>query len=76
MKAWQNSQCKNQWYHRFQIISETPLGVLEMCQICKKKKFFKIIQGRLNNMEYLAYHNREALTPNHNKFKREYGLQD
>lgn len=72
MKAWNNSKCINQWFHRFKIVFQIPQGVLEQCEICHKRKFFKMVQGRTNNMEYIAYHNRQCLPREHNNFKREY----
>ena len=68
MKAWQNSNCINQWFHRFVIFVQFPEGVLEKCAICHKVKYFR----PENNLEYIAYHNRQVLPREHNKFEREY----
>lgn len=59
------SLCQNQYLHRFKIVDEFPEGVLEVCEICGKDKFFKIYEGKLNNYEYMSYHIREALPPIH-----------
>lgn len=72
MKLWKNSECINKWYHRFVIVAQTPQGTWEQCQICHKRKFFKILHGKHNNMEYLSWHIRQALQPYHQKFNREY----
>ncbi len=69
---WRESRCRNQWLHRFEIKQEYDNGVLEVCSICGKSKFFKIMDGKLNNYEYMSYHFRQALPPFHPYFEREY----
>jgi len=59
------SQCKNKYLHRFEIVEEYEEGVLEVCEICKKKKFFKLIDGRPDNLSYMDYHIRNALPAQH-----------
>ena len=73
MKSWANSNCKNSWLHRFEIVEQYPDAVKERCVICQKEKVFKIADGRINNEEYLSYHIRSALMPQHPLFQREYG---
>lgn len=60
-----NSLCKGQYLHRFEIVEEYPEGVKENCQICHKSRFFKIIDGKVDNQGYMDYHLRQALPPNH-----------
>lgn len=68
-----NSQCRNKWLHRFSIIRQLPEGVQERCEICSKKVFFRIIDGKTDNKRYLSYHMRQALNPLHRLFEKEYG---
>lgn len=69
---WQNSQCLNSYLHRFEIKEEYTEGILEVCLICRTKKFFRIIEGKVNNQTYMSYHIREALPSIHPLFSREY----
>lgn len=69
---YQLSQCKNQYFHRFKIVGEYPEGVMENCEICGMNKFFRIIDGKLNNYEYMAYHLRQALPQFHPYYDHEY----
>lgn len=69
---WKESRCIGSWLHRFQIIEEYPEGVLELCEICKKTKFFKILNGGVDNNKYMDWHIRAALIPNHPLFYHEF----
>lgn len=60
-----NSQCLNKYLHRFNIVEEHDGGVLEVCEICKKRMFFKLIDGKPDNQNYMNYHIRSALPPQH-----------
>jgi len=62
---WQNSKCIGQYLHRFEIKEEYPEGVKEVCSICGMSKFFRIIDGKVNNSEYMSYHLRQSLPPFH-----------
>lgn len=70
--SWDNSKCGNSWLHRFDIIEQYQDGVLEVCKICRKKKFFRAVAGRPDNNVYIAYHNRQLLPRNHPLYEREY----
>lgn len=69
---WQNSQCFNSYLHRFSVKEEYPQGVMEECEICRMRKFFKIIDGKLNNIDYMSYHIRQALPQFHERYDHEY----
>lgn len=69
---WQNSACKRGYLHRFSIKEEYPQGVKEVCEICKLGKFFKVIDGKVSNAEYMSYHLRQALPPFHPNYYLEY----
>ena len=58
---WQNSMCRKRYLHRFEIAREFENGVLEVCKICHTKKFFKLIDGKLDHNRYMSYHFRQAL---------------
>lgn len=68
------SYCKDGRYlHNFQIIAQYYNGVYEQCARCHQKKFFRVDQdGRPSNRVYLNYHVRQALYPNHRRFRKEY----
>lgn len=61
----QNSLCKNQYLHRFSIKEEYNEGVKEVCEICGMSKFFRIIEGKVNNYAYMQYHFRQAIPQFH-----------
>lgn len=68
---WQNSMCKNSYLHRFEIKEQYEKGVLEVCEICFMRKFFKILDGKLDNQEYMSYHLKQALPPFHPFYPRQ-----
>lgn len=67
-----DSECLNGYLHRFSIQQQYPEGVVEICEICKERRFFKVVDGRVNNVEYLGSHARQALLPQHPLFYHEY----
>jgi hypothetical protein len=68
-----DSRCKASWLHKFEIIGQYYNGVMERCERCSKKKFFRVDDtGRTNNRIYLSYHIRQALYPSHRLFAHEY----
>lgn len=69
---WGNSECQDAWLHRFQIIKPYEVGVLERCEICGQEEFFPVVDGRVDNAEYLSYHARQALMKQHELFNHEY----
>lgn len=69
---WGNSECLDAWLHRFQIIQAYEQGILERCEICHLEVFFPVVNGSIDNLEYLSYHARQALMPQHPYFKHEY----
>lgn len=62
---WQNSQCRNSYLHRFNIKEEYEQGVKEVCEVCGISKFFRVIEGKLNNAEYMSYHLKQILPSFH-----------
>lgn len=69
---WRHSQCLGSWLHRFVIANNYGDCVHEVCQICGQSQFFRIIDGQCNNLEYLDYHLRQALVPQHKYYSHEY----
>lgn len=69
---YQNSLCRNSYLHRFEIKEEYQEGVKEVCEICGMSKFFKLIDGKLNNAEYMSYHIHNILPSFHPRYAREY----
>ncbi len=65
-----NSKCKKRnWYHNYQISVVYPYGVMEVCEKCRDKQFFK---NNTPNRIYLSYHLRQGLQPYNRQFKHEY----
>lgn len=67
----QNSKCLNSYLHRFNIKEEYPEGVKEVCEICGMSKFFRVIDGKVSNAEYMSYHLKQALPPFHPYYERQ-----
>lgn len=70
--SWPKSRCKGSWLHRFELVEEHPNWAKETCGICGKSVYFKICNGRINNLDYIKYHMRQVLTPQHNLYYHEY----
>lgn len=69
---WGKSQCLGSWLHRFTIKRQWMDGVEEVCEICGEQVFFKVVNGKTDNYEYMSYHARQFLMPQHPYFKHEY----
>lgn len=68
----QNSYCTNSYLHRFDIKETYPDGVLEVCEICHMRKFFKVTDdGRVDNVSYMSYHLKQGLHPSHPFYPRQ-----
>lgn len=65
-----NSECQAGFLHDFEIQVIYPDGVLEVCQKCRKKKYFR---NETPNHVYLSYHARIALQSYHRRYAKEYG---
>ena len=68
------SLCKDGRYlHNFEIKAQYYNGAYEQCARCHKKMFFRTDQdGRPSNRVYLNYHVRQALYPQHRRFRAEF----
>ncbi len=53
-------------------MEEYETGVLEVCEICKRKKFFKLIDGKPDNQAYMNWHIRSALPSQHPLYSHEH----
>jgi len=71
----EKSYCQNSYLHRFEIKEEYENGVLEVCEICHKRKFFKLLDGLLDNKEYMSWHLKSALPPFHPFYERQHENQ-
>lgn len=74
--SWSKSECGvgNGWLHKYNIIKEYSDASMEMCERCKDIQVFKTKNGRVHNINYLAYHLRSALPRHHKLYNREYGI--
>lgn len=68
------SACKGKLHH-FELVGECPSGVLERCVRCYKKVSFRIVDGAIDNKNYLSYHMRDVLPKEHRLYAREYGIR-
>lgn len=66
------SFCKGTYLHKYEIIRQYQQGILEMCDRCGKEVFFRVIDGNIDNNNYLNYHMRQVLPKNHPLFPHEY----
>lgn len=68
------SKCKGIWLHKFDIVAEYgSQAVKERCARCGKEIVIKLdSRGLANNNEYLKYHMRQALVPQHPIYAHEY----
>lgn len=66
------SKCLGSWLHRFNIVEEFDNGVMEVCEICHRKKFFKLIDGKVDNLNYMDWHIRQALPSQHPIYSHEH----
>ena len=70
--SWEKSRCKGSWLHRYELVEEHPNYAKEVCGICGKSVFFKICNGRIDNLAYIKYHLRQVLIPQHKLYYHEY----
>lgn len=68
----ENSQCLNGYLHRYHIENEWEEGTEEICEICQDQRFYKVVNGQIDNNEYLEYHEREILTIDDRRYEHEY----
>lgn len=65
---WQNSLClEGRYLHDYLITEVLKDGVIEICDKCHKKQFFKD-----ENRSYLASHIKQVLQPNQSRFNHEH----
>lgn len=69
LNEWSASECYDGLLHRYRIIEQNPEGVIEMCKLCQNTVFFP---QNVDNLTYLSYHLREALTEDHPMYYLEY----
>ncbi len=72
MSNWNRSQCLGSWLHRFSIVAAFENAVKERCDICHQEQTFQVREGRIDNLNYLTYHMRQVLVPQHSLHKHEY----
>lgn len=70
--SWDNSKCKGTWLHNFNLVAQYENAVKEVCDKCGKSKVFSIKDGRINNLEYIAYHIKQVLVPEHKLYSHEH----
>lgn len=68
----ERSSCLEGWLHRFILLRQLSEGAEEGCIICKAKRFYRIYNGRINDLLYLQEHARQALPRKHILLLREY----
>lgn len=68
---YQNSLCRNGYLHKFEIKEEYDEGVLEVCEVCNVRKFFKIINNEIDNQNYMSYHLKQIMPLDHPMYDRQ-----
>lgn len=59
---------------RYEIVKQTPSGLVEVCSICKKKLVTKKgPKGKIDNKKYLYEHKRDFLQPGDKDYDKEWG---
>lgn len=71
-KEWLKSKCIGTWLHKFIIFRITDKYVHEICERCAEEVAFSIVNGKTDNLNYLDYHLRSALTPHHPLYYAEF----
>lgn len=46
-------------YHDFQRISGDETGQVEVCKLCGERKVYKVVNGQIDNVQYLKDHARD-----------------
>lgn len=69
---WLKSKCIGTALHNFQIFNITDKYVHEICRNCAQEEAFSIVNGKTDNLNYLDFHLRSALTPNHPLYYAEF----
>ena len=68
----EDSICKIGWLHRYELSRQSPEIVEEVCKICGKRVYYRIVDGRIDNLKYLRDHIRQALPRHHRLYYHEY----
>lgn len=69
---WELSQCYGDWLHCFNLVESRYEYSLEVCEICGQEEYFQVVDGRVDNMNYIEYHARQCLPKQHPLFRHEY----
>lgn len=68
-----HSKCKGIWLHKFDLVADYQgRAVKERCARCGKEIVIKLHNGEADNNNYLKYHARQALLPQHSLYSHEY----
>ena len=65
----ENSNCKQDLLHDYQIVKSYSDAVVERCTRCHKQVYFR---NNVNNAVYLSHHIRSMLQTRDPRFNREY----
>lgn len=68
----QESRCVEGYLHAYRITEQDEDCVFETCRRCGRRQHFKVIDGTVENINYLNHHIQQALTPDHPGFYREW----
>lgn len=69
---WNSSKCLNGYLHRYEIIKSNEEIAIERCEICKKRRIYRVKDGRIHNLLYSQDHIRQVLQPGQRLFSHEY----
>lgn len=71
----EESRCVEAYLHAYKITDQYEECVYETCKRCGKRQHFRIIDGQVDNMDYLKHHIQQALTPDHVLFFHEWWFE-
>lgn len=65
---------QDNFYHVPKTVLDTPQVSIVVCERCKVERYFtKGRNERVDNEEYMAFHARNFIQPEHRHFEREFG---
>lgn len=69
---YRKSECMGGYLHKFNIYREFDTGVEEVCERCGMDVYFPVVNGQVDNENYIDYHLKEVLPMNHPLFFHEF----
>lgn len=71
----EESKCIEGWLHAYRITEQEEDCVFETCRRCGKRQHFVVMDGIVENTNYLNHHIQQALVPEHPLFYHEWWFE-